>query len=107
MNENFEDMVKSSALKFITNLNTKPNVTSSLMQEIIRVEGTIALFTSGIISFLKSKIEPHLTNCNNTELTQIKNMFYILKNPFINLKTEYQRIKYFETNNLFLNQKQL
>jgi len=48
LNENFESMVRSSALKFITSLNTKPYVTSSLMQEI--VERTTELFSSGIIS---------------------------------------------------------
>jgi len=103
LNDYFENMVRSSALKFITSLNTKPNVTSSLMQEI--VERTTELFSSGIISHLKSKIEPYLTNCDNSRLIEIQNMFNILENPFSKLKTEYQRIKYFESNNVFFKPK--
>jgi len=46
--KSFEDIVKNCALQFITNLYTKPNVTESLMQEI--VDGASELFSSGIIS---------------------------------------------------------
>jgi len=103
LNENFEDVVRNSILKFITYLYSKPNVTATLIQEI--VEGTIELFSSGIISHLKSKIEPYLINCDYTKLIEINKMFNLLENPFINLKTEYQRIKYFESNNLFFRPK--
>lgn len=98
-NKPYEDVVRNSALKFITNLYAKPNVTESLMQEI--VDGTTDLFSSGIISNLKTKIMPHLVNCNDSLIAEFEKMFYILENPFLGLKTEYQRIKYFETNNLF------
>jgi len=55
--KSFEDIVKNCALQFITNLYTKPNITESLMQEI--VDGATELFSSGIISNLKNKIMPH------------------------------------------------
>lgn len=96
-------MIRNSILKFITYLYSKPNVTATLIQEI--VEGTIELFSSGIISHLKSKIEPYLINCDNTKLIEINEMFNLLENPFRNLKTEYQRIKYFESKNLFFRPK--
>ncbi|CAI6376636.1 unnamed protein product [Macrosiphum euphorbiae] len=73
------------------------------MQEI--VETTTELFSSGIISHLKSKIEPYLTSCDNSQLIEIQNMFHILETPFFKLKTEYQRIKYFESNNVFFKPK--
>lgn len=103
LNDNFANVVRSSALKFITSLNTNPNVTASFMQDI--VERTTELYSSGIISHLKSKIEPYLINCDNTQLIEIQNMFNILENPFFELKTEYQRITNFESNNFFLKPK--
>lgn len=105
LNENFENMVRSSALKFITSLNTKPNVTSSLMQEI--VETTTELFSSGIISHLKSKIEPYLTSCDNSQLIEIQNMFHILETPFFKLKTEYNVLNILNQIMYSLNQKPL
>jgi len=35
LNENFEDVVRNSILKFITYLYSKPNVTATLVQEIV------------------------------------------------------------------------
>jgi len=100
----FDDMVKCRVLKFITNLSSKINMTSALMQDII--DETTELFSSGIISQLKAKITPFLDNNNDeTEIANIHNMFSVLENPFFNFKTEYQRIKYFESNNLYFKPK--
>ncbi|CAI6372799.1 unnamed protein product [Macrosiphum euphorbiae] len=69
------------------------------MQEI--VDGATELFSSGIISNLKTKIMPHLFNSNKTEIAEIEKILTVLENPFSKFRTEYKRFKYFETNNLF------
>lgn len=100
----FDDVVKCSVLKFITKLSSKSNMTSSLMQDII--DETTELFSSGIISKLKAKISPFLyNNSNQSEIAEIYNMLSVLENPFLNFKTEHQRIKYFESNNLYFKPK--
>lgn len=100
----FDDVVKCSVLKFITKSSSKSNMTSSLMQDII--DETTELFSFGIISKLKAKLSPFLdNNSNQSEISEIYNMFSVLENPFLNFKTEYQRIKYFESNNLYFKPK--
>lgn len=78
--KSFEDIVRNCVLQFITKLYTNPNVTEFLMQEI--VDGATELFSSGIISNLKTKIMPHLFNSNKTEIAEIEKMLTVLENPF-------------------------
>lgn len=101
----FEEIVRDYALQFITNLLTKPNVTESLMQEI--VVGATELFSSGILSILKAEVIPHLDKCDNHQLDKIKKMFNVLENPFSKLNTEYQRLQFLETNHLFFKPKKV
>lgn len=101
----FEEIVRDYALKFITNLLTKPNVTESLMQDI--VVGATELFSSGILSILKAEVIPHLYKCDNHQLDKIKKMFNVLENPFSKLNTEYQRLQFLETNHLFFKPKKV
>jgi len=57
------------------------NFISSLIQDII--DGTTELFSSGMISKLKSKISPFLdNNSNQSEIAEIYNMFSVLKSFF-------------------------
>jgi len=97
----FKDVVTSIILKCISNLYLKPNLTSLLIQNII--EEVSQLFSNDIISILKSHILPLLTNCS--EKSEINDMFVVLENAFMDFKSEYLRIKYFETNNLFFKPK--
>ncbi|XP_016661153.1 uncharacterized protein LOC107884141 [Acyrthosiphon pisum] len=73
------------------------------MQEI--VDGISDLFSSGIVSFLKNMVMPHLKECSISEKNEIDYLFDTLANPFFNFKTEYQRFKFFEDNNLFFKPK--
>lgn len=78
---------------------SKPNVTSSLLQEIIcGVEG---IFSCGIISDLKHSVMPILNKMNNYQKSEIENMFDTLENAFSQVKTEYHRTNLFLKNNLF------
>jgi len=73
------------------------------MQEI--VDGISDLFSSGIVLFLKNMVMPHLKECSISEKNEIDYLFDTLANPFFNFKTEYQRFKFFEDNNLFFKPK--
>ncbi|XP_029341015.1 uncharacterized protein LOC115033122 [Acyrthosiphon pisum] len=64
------------------------------MQEI--VDGISDLFSSGIVSFLKNMVMPHLKECSISEKNEIDYLFDTLANPFFNFKTEYQRFQFFE-----------
>lgn len=101
----FEEVVRDCALQFITNLLTKPNVTESLMQEI--VVGATKLFSSGILSILKDEVMPNLDKCDTNQLDKIQKMFNVLENPFSKLNTEYHRLQFLETNNLFFKPKKV
>ncbi|CAI6349371.1 unnamed protein product [Macrosiphum euphorbiae] len=98
---NFKDVVTNIILKFISNLYLIPNLTSLLIQNII--EEVSQLFSNDIISILKSSILPLLTNCS--EKSEINDMFVVLENAFMDFKSEYLRVKYFETNNIFFKPK--
>lgn len=87
--------VEKSVLVFISKLANKPNVTSSLLQEIIL----------GVISAIKNKVVPIIRKYNESQNNEIENMFDILENAFDNVKTEYHRTKFFIKNNLFFKPK--
>lgn len=73
------------------------------MQDI--VDGVSELFSSGIILHLKKKIAAYLKECITSEKNIMYDIFNILENPFLNFKSEYQRLKYFESHNLFFKPK--
>lgn len=91
--------IKKCVLNFIAKLLMKPNVTSSLLQDII--EGVIDIFSSGIVSDLQDLVMPIIRNCNTSKSSEIGDMFYLLENAFADVKTEYLRTKFFLKNNLF------
>jgi len=102
-NTSYKNIITKSVLQFVTNLYKRPTVTETLMQEI--VDGVSDLFSSGIVLFLKNMVMPHLKGCSISEKNEIGYLFDTLANPFLNFKTEYQRFKFFEANNLFFKSK--
>lgn len=94
----YDEILKRNVLQFITKLMSKPYLTNSLVQDV--VESVIELFSSGIIEQLKCKVVPIL-NCNSSTKIEVENMFDSLQDPFSELQTHYQRIKYLISNNLF------
>lgn len=95
----YKNKVEKSVLIFISKLASKPNVTSSLLQEIIcGVEG---IFSCGIISDIKHNVMPILNKINEHKKSEIENMFDALENAFSQVKTEYHRTNFFLKNNLF------
>ncbi|KAL5246241.1 hypothetical protein ACI65C_013649 [Semiaphis heraclei] len=92
--------IKKCVLNFIAKLLMKPNVTSSLLQDII--EGVIDIFSSGIVSDLQNMVMPIIRNCCNiSQSSEIGDMFYLLENAFVDVKTEYLRTKFLLKNKLF------
>lgn len=65
LNTSYKNIITKSVLQFIINLYKKPTVTETLMQEI--VDGISDLFSSGIVSFLKNMVMPHLKECSISE----------------------------------------
>lgn len=59
---------------------SKPNVTSSLLQEIIC--GVESIFSCGIISDIKQNVMPNLKKMNEYQKSEIENMFDVLENVF-------------------------
>lgn len=99
INCTFKDIVTNNVSSFIAKLYSKPNVTDTLLQEI--VEGVNELFSNEIITHLEKKVFSVLTNYDTSKKTEIEEMFNVLKNPFLEFKTKHLRIKYFENHNLF------
>lgn len=81
----------------------KPSVTNILLQEVI--DGAIELFSSEIVSKLKSKVMPLLDSCSPLIKYEIHEMFNALQNPFADLTTEHHRMKYLISNDLFIEPK--
>lgn len=79
----------------------KPNLTSSKIQSIIKE--VIQLFSNDIILVLKNTVLPSLVN--RSDKSEVNDMFMVLENAFMDFKSEYLRIKYFETNHLFFKPK--
>lgn len=73
IDKDLNDNVTSSILGFITNLYSKPNVTATLLQDIINEVSE--LFSNEIISCLKSKVIPLISMCKVSEINEVKNMF--------------------------------
>jgi len=69
----YKNKVEKSVLMFISKLASKPNVTSSLLQEIIC--GLEVIFSYGIISDIKHNVIPALKKINEYQKSEIKNMF--------------------------------
>jgi len=99
----YNDIIINCVLEFITSLYTKPTVTEIQIQQII--DGVSMLFSSELILHLKNKVMSILEVCSVSDKNEIISMFNDLENPFLNFKTEYQRMKYFESNNLIFKSK--
>lgn len=99
----YNNIINNCILEFITSLYTKPTVTEILIQQII--DRVSMLFYSELILHLKNKVMSLLEMCSTSDKNEIVSMFYDLENPFLNFKTEYQRMKYFESNNLIFKSK--
>jgi methionine synthase II (cobalamin-independent) len=99
----YNDIIINCVLEFITSLYTKPTVTEILIQQIIK--GVSMLFSGELILHLKNKVMSLLEVCSASDKNEIMSMFNDLENPFLNFKTEYQRMKYFEYNNLIFKSK--
>jgi len=99
----YNNIIINCVLEFITSLYTKPTVTEILIQQII--DGVSMLFSSELILHLKNKVMSLLEMCSTSDKNEIVSMFHDLENPFLNFKTEYQRMKYFESNNLIFKSK--
>lgn len=99
----YKHKVEKSVLVFISKLADKPNVTSSLLQEIIL--GVIEIISCGVISDIKNKVMPILRECNKSKNYEIENMFDILEHACDYVKTKYHRTKFFIKNNLFFKPK--
>lgn len=94
----YDEILKRNVLQFITKLMSKPYLTNSLVQDV--VESVMELFSSGIIEQLKCKVVPIL-QCDSSTKLEVEKMFDSLQDPFFELQTHYQRIKYLISNNLF------
>lgn len=99
IDEDFKNTILQSVMRFVVDLQSKPNVTRSLLQKI--VTDTDDLITNGIINKLKIKLEPLLKSCDPVQKHEIDKLFEVLENPFSKLNTDHLRMKYLEDNNLF------
>lgn len=91
VHNDFKDIVIKNILSFIRNLYSKLNVTGTLLQEII--EEVRELFSNEILFLLKNKVINLLPMYNVSEINEFKDMFNILKDPFVEFKSEYLRMK--------------
>ncbi|KAE9528505.1 hypothetical protein AGLY_012076, partial [Aphis glycines] len=98
IDEDFKNTILHSVMRFVVDLQSKPNVTRTLLQNIVSDTDDLI---SGIICKLKIKLEPLLKSCNPIQKYEIDKLLEVLKNPFSKLNTDHLRIKYLEDNNLF------
>jgi len=73
IDEDFKNTILHSVMRFVVDLQSKPNVTRSLLQNI--VSDTDDLITNGIISKLKIKSEPLLKSCDPVHKHEIGKLF--------------------------------
>lgn len=95
----YKTKIEKCVLQFIAKLSMKPNVTSSLLQDIIL--GVSDIFSCGIIADIQNTVMPIIKKYNPLQSSEIGDMFYVLENAFANVQTEYLRTKFLIKNKLF------
>lgn len=90
----FHCIFQNSVQLFISKLYDHLSLTRALIQTVI--DSVSDFLSSGTIGILQECFGLLCKEVTSSEMEQLGTMFNLLENPFISLKTEYKRFKYFE-----------
>lgn len=94
-NEEFKEQINRDAIILISKWYNEAVVPRNKLQILVN---DLSGFNDNCMQVLKKEVVHHLerNNCDINSISKISVMFDIINNPFINLKTEYKRLKVLE-----------